>query len=80
MNNWTDTYLRLAQQISRMTVHQNGYISAWNELEDRVLSLSSYQQHDLWEACVTTKYLDGAIVICAMLPLDLAPQEMAFDS
>jgi hypothetical protein len=80
MNNWIDTYLRRAEEVSRMTIHQRGYIAAWNELEDRVQARSRQQLNDLWEACVTTKYRDGAMVICAMLPLDLAPQEMAFDS
>ena len=75
MNKWIETYFRLAQQLSHMPFGQNGYCAAWNELEDRVLSLSRYQQDDLWKACLTTKYQDGAMVILAMLPLELGSQD-----
>ena len=80
MTSWIDAYLHRAEEISRMTIYQHGYIAAWNELEDRVQARSRDQLLALWEACVTTKHAQGAMVICAMLPTDLAPQEMAFDS
>lgn len=77
---WIDAYFRRASELSRMTPYDRAYTAIWNALEDDVLARSYDQQHALWARACETKNFDAAMVICAMLPLDLTAPDAITDA